>query len=201
MGSGLYEDTILLLQSLENFIQDIESKSVQGDTFIIDNLTILTNSSIVLACTYLESYIRDAFKQSIDKLNLKLSEQNFPDNIIRWSILKGDEKKKLNLEQNFQNSFKIDDSDKFYESFIDKISGNIEITVKVFLFLGVNLVSIPEFLEYKEEIGNFIYIRNLVVHRNEPHPFSLGDLRNKIEVIKYYLAILDSQLLERDYLT
>ncbi len=199
MNSGLYRDTFSFLQSLENFIQDMDYKSIAGDTFITDNLTILTNSSIVLACTYLEAYIRDAFKLSVDNLNIRLHSQNFPDNIIRWSVLKGDEKR-LNLGENFAKFFKIDDTDGSYESFIDKISGNIEITIKVFLVLGINLDSIPDFSNHKAEIGNFIYIRNQVVHRNEQHTFSLGDLRNKIVVIKDYLAMLDSQLIQKGYL-
>lgn len=189
MSSVLYSDTITLLQSLENFIQDIENKLILEDTFIIDNLTILTNSSIVLTCTYLESYIRDAFNQSIDKLNMKLSEQQLPDNIVRWTISNGDEKK-LNLERDSSKIFKIDDSYDHYRKFVDKISGNVSLTLKVFQILGINLKNIPRFEERKEEIGNFIDTRNQVVYRNVQHSTTLGDLRNKIEVIKDYLAII-----------
>jgi len=199
MSSSLYIDTINLFNELEIFIQEIEKKSIDADSFIINNIEILTNSSIVLACTYLESYIRDSFHQSIDTINFRLDEQKFPDNIFRWSVLKGEDKK-LKLDQDYTKCFKIDDSDDYYEKFTDKISANLSTTLKVFLILGIDLKSIAKFQQHKEEIANFIDIRNLIVHRNQQHSITLGDLRNKIVVIKDYLNMLDLELNNKQYL-
>lgn len=199
-SSNLYIDTISLLKKLENFILDLENKVIQEDQFTLENLTILTNSCIVLSCTYLESYIRDAFIQSIDLINQKLSHYNILDNVIRWAIIP--DPTKINLENNIDKFLSIDKSSKStYAKFIDEVSSKPEKTIKAFLILGIKLHNEPQFTNYIEEIGNFVEIRNLIVHRNEQHSLTLGDICRKIELIISYLKFLDDLLLERDYLS
>ncbi|AFY68735.1 hypothetical protein Pse7367_0424 [Thalassoporum mexicanum PCC 7367] len=195
-NSQLYLITAEYLDQLKLSILDAQTKLAEGDEFLLDHATFLINSFIVLACTYIETYIKDAFDQCVDKFNQSLDDIKIPSSIIVWATNTEKYKKK---DRSPGQYFKIE-KNKAYKDYIASISGNIEKTISCFKILDLDLTTSEQFENLKPQIGTFIENRNIIVHRNQSASFTFGDLAKRIEVVKEYLAAIDEVIMSKDYL-
>jgi flagellar biosynthesis chaperone FliJ len=165
--------------------------------FVYDNANFLTKSFLITLCGYLESYLKDALEILILDYNDRIKNENYPYNLIRWSIENKDksdskvqtllEKKKTRFE-NLEIKLKKKDLDSF-------ISGNPFRTNELFKMFGFELDKNEKFIEYKEKINLIVIKRNNILHHNDnASDISNSDILSYIEEIENYSKNIDEQI-------
>lgn len=168
--------------------------------FVYENANFLTKSFLISLCGYLETYLKDALEILIIDYNDRITRENFPYNLIRWSIENKDksdskvqsllDKKKARFED-LSIKLKKKDLDAF-------ISGNPFRTRELFAMFGIELDSIEDFNEKKDSINQIVVKRNNVLHHND----DASDLSNKdiiqyIDEVQDYCEELDNEIEKR----
>jgi hypothetical protein len=196
--SKLYAKTLQNLDEQKAAVLDAETKLIEGEEFLVNNATFLVNSFIVLTCTYIETYLKDAFDQCIDKFNQSLDEMQIPSSVIFWATNTENPKKKNTLSG---QHFKIEKNSAYIQH-IDSISGNIGKTIACFKILDLDLTTSEKFENLKPQIGAFVESRNIIVHSNKNNnpSLSLGDVAKRIDTVKEYLAAIDEVIMSKNYL-
>ena len=187
------------LSDLKNTIIDCNNIIISDNPtgFVYDNANFLTKSFLITLCGYLESYLKDALEILILDYNDRIKNENYPYNLIRWSIENKDksdskvqtllEKKKTRFE-NLEIKLKKKDLDSF-------ISGNPFRTNELFKMFGFELDKNEKFIEYKEKINLIVIKRNNILHHNDnASDISNSDILSYIEEIENYSKNIDEQI-------
>ncbi len=187
------------LSDLKNTIDDCNSIIISDSPveFVYDNANFLTKSFLITLCGYLESYLKDVLEILIIDYNDRIKIENYPVNLIRWSIENKDksdskvqsllDKKKTRFE-NLEIKLNKKDLDSF-------ISGNPFRTNELFKMFGFELDKNEKFNESKEKINLIVVKRNNVLHHNDnASDISNSDIINYIEEIEKYSKNIDEQI-------
>ena len=187
------------LSDLKNTIIDCNNIIISDNPtgFVYDNANFLTKSFLITLCGYLESYLKDALEILILDYNDRIKNENYPYNLIRWSIENKDksdskvqtllEKKKTRFE-NLEIKLKKKDLDSF-------ISGNPFRTNELFKMFGFELDKNEKFIEYKEKINLIVIKGNNILHHNDnASDISNSDILSYIEEIENYSKNIDEQI-------
>lgn len=187
------------LSDLKNTIIDCNNIIISDNPtgFVYDNANFLTKSFLITLCGYLESYLKDALEILIIDYNDRIKNENYPYNLIRWSIENKDksdskvqtllEKKKTRFE-NLEIKLKKKDLDSF-------ISGNPFRTNELFKMFGFELDKNEKFIESKEKINIIVIKRNNILHHNDSaSDISNSDILSYIEEIENYSKNIDEQI-------
>lgn len=168
--------------------------------FVYENSNFLTKSFLISLCGYLETYIKDVLELLINDYNERISAENYPYNLIRWSIEnkdKNDSKiqalldKKKGRYEDLEIKIKKKDLDPF-------ISGNPFRTRELFTMFGIDLNKVDAFLYRKDIINQIIVKRNNILHHNdEASDLSNPDIILYIKEIRDYCTHLDAQIEQR----
>lgn len=166
-------------------------------SFVYDNANFLTKSFLISLCGYLETYLKDALEVLIIDYNDRITRENFPYNLVRWSIENKDksdskvqsllDKKKARFED-LSIKLKKKDLDAF-------ISGNPFRTKEIFTMFGINLDELEYYNENKDSVNQIITKRNNILHHNDDaSDLSNQDILEYTNQIRTYCKKLDEQV-------
>lgn len=202
-------DTTKAYESFENKLKDLEAtirdcdKIIISDEpvkFVYDNANFLTKSFLINLCGYFETYIKDALESLLFDFNMRLKNEKFPYNLIRWSIEQKsstDSKMSSILEKKHCRSeilyLKIKKKD--LDSFI---SGNPFRTKDLFMMFGIDLEKNDDFTKYKDVINTIVTKRNNILHHNDDaSDLGNSDILIYLQEVKQYANALDEEINKR----
>ena len=148
------------LEDLEKTVIDCNEIIISDEplSFVYDNANFLTKSFLISLCGYLETYLKDALEVLIIDYNDRITRENFPYNLIRWSIENKDksdskvqsllDKKKTRFED-ISIKLKKKDLDAF-------ISGNPFRTKEIFSMFGINLDEVDYYNQSKDSVNQIV---------------------------------------------
>lgn len=187
------------LDDLERTVKDCNDIIISDEplTFVYENANFLTKSFLISLCGYLETYLKDVLEVLIMDYNERIARENFPYNLIRWSIENKEnsdskvssllDKKKSRFES---LSLKIKKKD--LDSFI---SGNPFRTKELFSMFGINLDDVDYYNKNKDTVNQIVTKRNNVLHHNDDaSDLSNLDVLQYINEVKRYCNNLDQQI-------
>jgi hypothetical protein len=187
------------LEDLENTVKDCNQIIISDEpsSFVYENANFLTKSFLISLCGYLETYIKDVLEVLIIDYNDRISRENFPYNLVRWSIEYKEtsdskvqnllDKKKVRYE-NLSIKLKKKDLDAF-------ISGNPFRTKELFAMFGINLDEVDYYNHRKDAVNQIVVKRNNILHHNDDaSDLSNQDILQYIEEIKNYSKKLDEEI-------
>lgn len=187
------------LEDLEQTVIDCNNIIISDEpvSFVYENANFLTKSFLISLCGYLETYLKDALEVLIIDYNERITRENFPYNLVRWSIENKDksdskvqsllDKKKTRFED-LSIKLKKKDLDAF-------ISGNPFRTKELFTMFGINLDEIDYYNQNKDSVNQIISKRNNVLHHNDDaSDLSNQDILQYIIQIRNYCKKLDEQV-------
>jgi hypothetical protein len=187
------------LEDLEKTVKDCNQIIISDhpSSFVYENANFLTKSFLISLCGYLETYIKDALEVLIIDFNDRISRENFPYNLVRWSIEhkeKSDSKVQNLLDKKKARYEKL--SIKLKKKDLDAfISGNPFRTKELFAMFGINLDEVDYYNQRKDAVNQIVAKRNNILHHNDDaSDLSNQDILNYIDEIRNYSKKLDEEI-------
>lgn len=180
-----FERYRLLFLSLKEIVNETEQNTlIEEIDFFNKNINFFVKSYLITLCTYLESYLSEAAEWHCDRINEKLKAASLPHNFLLWRIKKEFKDKELKYTDADLKVDKVEIS--------DNLSGNPYKTIKIFSYLGLNLVGSKDFNSNKDIVNTIVTKRNNIIHHNDhANDISLLDIRGYIEIFLDYMRIID----------
>ena len=199
MKTKVFQNFEEKLEDLEKTVIDCNEIIISDEplSFVYENANFLTKSFLISLCGYLETYLKDVLEVLIIDYNERITRENFPYNLVRWSIENKDksdskvqsllDKKKTRFED-LSIKLKKKDLDAF-------ISGNPFRTRELFTMFGINLEEIDYYNQNKDAVNQIVVKRNNILHHNDDaSDLSNQDILNYVTEIKNYCKKLDEQV-------
>ncbi|MBQ4901347.1 hypothetical protein KB559_21110 [Paenibacillus sp. Marseille-P2973] len=183
-----YQKYVALYDELTQLVNEANQRTVaeEPDLYIYNNINFFIKSFLVVACTYLEAYLKEVSELVIDKYEAQLLQYPIPHNLIKWGVDNNKDK-----QFKFEN-FKLGISKKDVD---DIISGNVYKTISLFAKLGIDISSDEKFSDNKDIVGTIVTKRNNIVHHNDDaSDVSLPDIKSYIIQFKEYIEAIDDKI-------
>lgn len=199
MKTKVFQNFEEKLEDLEKTVIDCNDIIISDEplSFVYENANFLTKSFLISLCGYLETYLKDVLEVLIIDYNERITRENFPYNLIRWSIENKDksDSKVQNLLDKKKTRFE-DLSIKLKKKDLDAfISGNPFRTRELFTMFGINLEEIDYYNQNKDAVNQIVVKRNNILHHNDDaSDLSNQDILNYLTEIKNYCKKLDEQV-------
>lgn len=179
-------------RNLKDLIIETNKRVVDNpeDDYITNSINFFSKSFLVMACAYLEAYLKDAAMTIVTEVNKTLSLNPISSNLIYWSVLK----EKFKESGGEFDNFKLSIDTKVIDN---EISGNVGKTISLFSKLGVNLLSCDEFNDNKDIISSIVVKRNDVVHHNDDvGDLSFIDIAGRVDYLMLYIKAIDDVIID-----
>ncbi|SEN19238.1 hypothetical protein SAMN04487857_111127 [Pseudomonas sp. ok272] len=182
VDESLTEKYEQLYNSLRGIIRESESRvlSANPDSLLIDNVNFFVKSYMISICTYLESFLQDLAYGYAGEVSARVKSADLPLNYFIWKMSKDHKEKDLRFSNIDLSVTKKEIS--------DTISANPYRTIVAFRYLGVNLLSAPEFNSNKSVVEAVVSKRNNIVHHNDrAADISFSDLVSYVDIFIVYM--------------
>lgn len=192
MNTATYNNYIEQFENLKDLIIETNKRVVNNpeDDYITNSINFFSKSFLVMACAYLEAYLKDAAMAIVTEVNSMLSLNPISSNLIQWSVLR----EKFKESGGEFNNFKLSIDAKIIDN---EISGNVGKTISLFSRLGVNLLSSDEFNDNKDIISSVVTKRNDVVHHNDDvGDLSFIDIVGRVDYLMLYIKAIDDVIIQ-----
>ncbi len=192
MNTATYNNYIEQFENLKDLIIETNKRVVNNpeDDYITNSINFFSKSFLVMACAYLEAYLKDAAMAIVTEVNSMLSLNPISSNLIQWSVLR----EKFKESGGEFNNFKLSIDAKIIDN---EISGNVGKTISLFSRLGVNLLSSDEFNDNKDIISSIVTKRNDVVHHNDDvGDLSFIDIVGRVDYLMLYIKAIDDVIIQ-----
>lgn len=185
-----FENYHSLFISLKEIVKETEQNALHDENaFFNKNINFFVKSYLITLCTYLESYLSEAATWHCGILNNKIRAASLPHNFLLWRVKKEFKDKELKY---INADLQVDKNE-----ISDNLSGNPYKTIKTFSYLGVNLVSSPDFNSNKDVINTIVTKRNNIIHHNDnANDISLSDIIGYIDLFVIYIEAIDKVVCE-----
>ena len=193
MNTAIYNTYIEQFTNLKDLIIETNKRVVNNpeDDYITSSINFFSKSFLVMACAYLEAYLKDVAIAIVVEVDTVLSNNPISSNLIQWSVLKDKFKESGGEVNNFQLSIDAKVID-------NEISGNVGKTISLFSKLGVNLLSSDQFNDNKDIISSIVIKRNDVVHHNDDvGDLSFLDIVGRVDYLMLYIKAIDDVVIEK----
>ncbi len=195
MSNTIHKEYISRLDQLALIAKEINQRIISGSDgelkgeLFYKNANFFTKALLTTMCAYLESYLKDALMEMIDKFNQRLSTARLPHALVIRSLgSKPNNEPKNNNLANAQFRININRKDLDFH-----ISGNPYKTKTLFEDFGINLDGDEIFLSQKEGIELIVNKRNKIMHHgDEASDVSGDDLINNIQLLTEYIKNVDA---------
>lgn len=178
------------LDNLKKIAKESSQRIINGDSLFTTHANVFVKSYLIMLCSVLEAYLKEEVMDFIEEVDCLLSELKFTKNLLAWGILskQDDLYKKFVGEEITDFSLGIDEKD-----VDERLSANIEKTIKTFRRCGVNIMECPAFSANKALIASIVNKRNAAVHHNdEASDVSFLDIVAWIDEIQDYMGGISS---------
>lgn len=192
MNTATYNNYIEQFKNLKDLIIETNKRVVNNpeDDYITNSINFFSKSFLVMACAYLEAYLKDAAMAIVTEVDAMLSLNPISSNLIQWSVLR----EKFKESGGEFNNFKLSIDAKVIDN---EISGNVGKTISLFSRLGVNLLSSDEFNDNKDIISSIVTKRNDVVHHNDDvGDLSFIDIVGRVDYLMLYIKAIDDVIIK-----
>lgn len=175
------------LDNLKLVAHESNVRLIRGDDDLFKaHANLFVKSYLMTLCSVLEAYLKDEVLDFVSELNGLLAELSLTKNVFAWGLLPDSDeyyKKVLGTEVVPRLSLEIN-----AQKVDDRISGNVDRTIKTFRRCGVQLEECEKFKQYKGTVANIVLKRNAVVHHNDDaQDFSFGDIIAWTDTIESYI--------------
>lgn len=191
MNTATYNNYIEQFKNLKDLIIETNKRVVNNpeDDYITNSINFFSKSFLVMACAYLEAYLKDAAMAIVTEVDAMLSLNPISSNLIQWSVLR----EKFKESGGEFNNFKLSIDAKVIDN---EISGNVGKTISLFSRLGVNLLSSDEFNDNKDIISSIVTKRNDVVYHNDDvGDLSFIDIVGRVDYLMLYIKAIDDVII------
>lgn len=192
MNTVTYNNYIEQFGNLKELIIETNKRAVNNpeDDYITNSINFFSKSFLVMACAYLEAYLKDAAMAIITEVDAMLSLNPISSNLIQWSVLR----EKFKESSGEYNNFKLSIDAKVIDN---EVSGNVGKTISLFSRLGVNLLSSDKFNDNKDIISSIVTKRNDVVHHNDDvGDLSFIDIVGRVDYLMLYIKAVDDVIID-----
>ncbi len=192
MNTVTYNNYIEQFRNLKEFIIETNKRVVNNpeDDYITNSINFFSKSFLVMACAYLEAYLKDAAMAIVTEVDAMLGLNPISSNLIQWSVLR----EKFKESSGEFNNFKLSIDAKVIDN---EISGNVGKTISLFSRLGVNLLSSDKFNDNKDIISSIVTKRNDVVHHNDDvGDLSFIDIVGRVDYLMLYIKAIDDVIID-----
>ena len=173
------------LDNLNKIAKESSQRIIDGDTLFATHANVFVKSYLIMSCSVLEAYLKEEVLDYIQEVDCLLSELKLTKNLMAWGMFpKQDELYKKLVGNEISNfSLGIDENE-----IDDRLSANIDKTIKTFRRCGVNITDCPSFAANKAQIASIVIKRNAAVHHNdEASDISFLDIVDWIDKIQDYM--------------
>ena len=192
MNTVIYNNYIEQFRNLKDLIIETNKRVVNNpeDDYITNSINFFSKSFLVMACAYLEAYLKDAAMAIVTEVDAMLNLNPISSNLIQWSVLR----EKFKESGGEFSNFKLSIDTKVIDN---EISGNVGKTISLFSRLGVNLLSSDEFNDNKDIISSIVTKRNDVVHHNDDvGDLSFIDIVGRVDYLMLYIKAIDDVIID-----
>lgn len=175
-----------LYRDLKEIIKASEDRVLMDkpDELFMVNTNFFVKAYLISLCTYLEAYLQDVAFMYANELNARIIQAEIPHNFVHWRIVKEVKEEKLDFKNITLEVEKKEIS--------DNLSGNPYKTIKLFKYLGIDLLSTNDFKDNKDKVNSVVMTRNNIVHHNDKAiNITFSDLITHIDVFLIYIKSID----------
>lgn len=188
MTRALLSKYLEQLDNLKLVARESNVRLIRGDDDLFKaHANLFVKSYLMTLCSVLEAYLKDEVLDFVSELNGLLAELRLTKNVFAWGLLPDSDeyyKKVVGTDAVAQLSLEIN-----AQKVDDRISGNIDRTIKTFRRCGVQLEACEKFQQHKGTVANIVLKRNAVVHHNnDAEDFSFGDIIAWADAIESYIG-------------
>lgn len=192
MNTEIFNNYIEQFRKLKDLIIETNKRVVDNpeDEYITNSINFFSKSFLVMACAYLEAYLKDVAIAIVAEVDKVLSLNPISSNLIHWSVLK----EKFKESGGEYDDFKLSIDAKVIDN---EISGNVGKTISLFSRLGINLLRSDNFNDNKDIISSIVVKRNDVVHHNdEVGDLSFLDIVGRVDYLMIYIKAIDDEIID-----
>ena len=195
MNNTIHKEYIARLDQVALITKEINQRIISGsDGEIKDELfyreaNFFTKALLTTMCAYLESYLKDALMEMINKFN----QSKLPDDLVKIILVFDKRKKHINKRRKTPNNTDLTYAHITKEHLDHYISANTIKTKNLFKDFGINLEDDEIFSSQKEGIDLIVSKRNKIMHHgDEASDVSGDDLINNIQLLTEYIKNVDA---------
>lgn len=185
MTSSALQKYLDQLQGLQEVSHESARRIVDDDSLFVCHTNLFVKSYLVTLCSILESYLKEEILAFVEDVAQVVDDLSLTRNIVVWGLDPCNnelyEKQVGNNITTLKLNIAEDDVD-------ERISGNVDRTIKTFRRCGIDITQCSEFANVKATVATIVLKRNSVVHHSiQSIDFTYNDIVEWASKVKTYI--------------